>query len=191
MEIHSNQGSQQVSSAVDAFYHIGRELGKGGFGVVYAGVRKSDGLRVAIKEVPVQKVTEWSVLGGQIVPLELQLLYHCQGIEGVVTLVEFMECGGSFLYIMERPAACIDLFDFISTRGALDEDMARDLFKQVVNTVMACQARGVDHRDIKDENLILNLANGKLNLVDFGSGAFRQNEPYREFDGIFYQKCSY
>ena len=69
------------------------------------------------------------------------------------------------------------------SRGALDEDMPRDFFKQVVNTVIECQVRGVDHRDIKDKNVILNTASGKLNLVDFGSGAFSQTEPYTAFDG--------
>ena len=92
---------------------------KGGFGTVNAGVHKSDGLIVAIKEVPVAKVPEWSVLGGSIVPMELLLLYSCQSIAGVVTLVEFVECGDSVLYVMERPANCVDLFDFISQRGAL------------------------------------------------------------------------
>jgi serine/threonine protein kinase len=183
MEINSNIGSEDTHTTIDKYYHVERILGKGGFGIVYAGVRKSDGLRVAIKEVPVAKVTEWSVLGGSIVPLELLLLYSCQSIAGVVTLLEFVECGDSFLYVMERPAKCIDLFDFISQRGALGEDLARDLFKQVVDTVLECQKRGVIHRDIKDENLILDVTTGKLNLVDFGSGAFSKNEPYTEFDG--------
>ena len=89
----------------------------------------------------------------------------------------------TILYIKEYPINCIDLFDFISQRGALEEDLARDFFKQVVDTVTQCQERGVIHRDIKDENLILDVTTGKLNLVDFGSGAFRKNEPYTEFDG--------
>ena len=148
MEILDTCRSIHVSPVVDRYYQVERVLGRGGFGVVFAGVRRRDGLRVAIKEVPVHRVTEWGALGGRIVPLELQLLYHCQSVHGVVTLVEFLECGSSFLYVMERPAACIDLFDFISSRGALDEDMARSLFKQLVNTVQQCQEKGVDHRDI-------------------------------------------
>jgi hypothetical protein len=32
----------------------------------------------------------------------------------------------------------------------------------------------------------LDVTTGKLNLVDFGSGAFRKNEPYTEFDGNTY-----
>ena len=183
MEINSNNGTKLINSTVERFYHIESILGKGGFGVVYAGVRKSDGLKVAIKEVPVTKVTEWNVLGGRIVPMELLLLYSCQSIDGVVTLVEFVECGDSFLYVMERPANCIDLFDFISQRGALEEDLARDFFKQVVDTVIKCQERGVIHRYFKDENLILDVTTGRLNLDDFGPGAFRKNEPYTEYDG--------
>ena len=77
MEIHSNYSTKLINSTVERYYHVESILGKGEFGIVYAGVRKSDGLRVAIKEVPVTKVTEWSVLGGSIVPLELLLLYSC------------------------------------------------------------------------------------------------------------------
>ena len=169
--------------AFEDTYYIERVLGKGGFGIVYAGVRICDGLRVAIKEVPVTKVLECSVLGGKSVPLELRLLYSCQSVPGVVRLVGFYDRGNSFLYIMERPANSRDLFDFISQRGALKEEQARDLFKQVVDTVIDCNEKGVVHRDIKDENLILDMNTGKLKLIDFGSGAFRKIGPYTEYDG--------
>jgi len=171
------------ASTFEESYSIKCILGKGGFGIVYAGTRISDGLRVAIKEVPVSKVLEWSILSGRSVPLEMALLYSCQAVPGVVRLVDFYDRGDSFLYIMERPANCRDLFDFISHRGALEEGLARQLFKQVVETVIECYERGVVHRDIKDENLIVDMNTGKLKLIDFGSGAFRRNESYTEFDG--------
>eukprot|EP00092_Neocalanus_flemingeri_P001403 GFUD01001497.1.p1 GENE.GFUD01001497.1~~GFUD01001497.1.p1 ORF type:complete len:288 (+),score=66.24 GFUD01001497.1:100-963(+) len=164
-------------------YSVQSVLGKGGFGTVYAGIRIDDGLRVAIKEVPVSKVLEWSVLCGRTVPMELKLLYSCQSVPGVVRLVDFYDRGDAFLYIMERPEECRDLFDFISQRGALDEDLARDIFKQVIDTVIDCYERGVVHRDIKDENLIVDMNNGRLKLIDFGSGSFVKSEPFTEFDG--------
>ena len=50
---------------------------------------------------------------------------------------------------MERPEPCKDLFDYITTKGRLGEDLTRNFFRQVVETVLACHARGVIHRDIK------------------------------------------
>ena len=164
-------------------YRVGEVLGKGGFGTVYAGTKLADGRHVAIKHVAKNKVTQWTEFEGKRVPLEMKLLSTVQNIDGVIQLIDFYERNDSFIYILERPANSKDLFDFITEKRVLDEELARNFFRQIVNTVLACHRQGVVHRDIKDENLIVDTATGKLKLIDFGSGAFIKEDDYEDFDG--------
>merc|ERR1712025_1423394 len=127
------------------------------------------------------KVAQTEMLNGCKVPLELKLLHAVQDVEGVIKLLDYFERSDSYVIVMERPPNTKDLFDYITEKGRLDEDLAKYLFRQVVDIVLACHQRGVIHRDIKDENILIDPKSGKLSLIDFGSGAFMQNGPYPEF----------
>jgi serine/threonine protein kinase len=158
-------------------------LGKGGFGTVYAGVRGKDKREVAIKHVARNKVTEWASLNGRRVPLELKLLHGVQAVSGVIRLLDFFERSDSFIYVMEKPTNSKDMFDFITEKGAIEEELAKNFFRQMTETIIACHSKGVVHRDIKDENILVDMKTGKLSLIDFGSGAFLKEDAYTEFDG--------
>ena len=168
---------------MEEVYRVGEVLGKGGFGTVYAGIRIADSLPVAIKHVARNKVTEWTQLNGHRVPLELQLLQKVQSVPGVIRLYDFFERRDSFVYILERPLRAKDMFDHITDMGSLTEEVAREFFRSIINTVIKCHRLGVTHRDIKDENILIDLDTGRLRLIDFGSGAFVQEEQFTDFDG--------
>jgi len=182
--VHNHHQQQHILRlSFEKAYKVGDVIGKGGFGTVYAGLRVRDNRPVAIKHVAKVKVAEWAVLAGQRVPLELKLLHSVQSVPGVIQLLDFYERSDSYIYVMERPHQSKDLFDYITERRALHEEVAKYFFQQVVATVLSCHARGVVHRDIKDENLLVDMKTGQLKLVDFGSGAFLKEDAYTEYDG--------
>ncbi|KAL1735567.1 kinase-like domain-containing protein [Schizophyllum commune] len=65
-----------------------------------------------------------------------------------------------------------DLFEFIESRQHkhLSESRARDVFAQIVDAVAYLDRRGIAHRDIKDENILIDSAH-RVKLVDFGSAS--------------------
>jgi serine/threonine protein kinase len=159
-------------------------LGKGGFGTVHAGVRRKDGLQVAVKEVTKDSVNHRvKMTEDNKIPLEVALMQLVNDIPGVIRMIDYFDMADSFFVVMERINNCKDLFDFISEKGPLSETSTKKIFHQLVETVLQCHARGVVHRDIKDENILIDTRNKNVKLSYFGSGADLHEETYSEFDG--------
>lgn len=176
-------------------YTTGALLGKGGFGTVYAGYRNSDHTPVAIKMISknrTQMVKIPRTKGGDDyikMPMEVALMRKTSHIEGVIQLLDYFVLPDCYLLVMERmgtsATGCKDLFDFISDNGPLKEDLARTIFNQVVKTVSECHKSKVIHRDIKDENILIDSRTNKIKLIDFGSGAKLHDDIYTDFDGKY------
>lgn len=164
-------------------YRVGRLIGRGGFGSVYAGVRLRDQKMVAIKHIGRDKIRLWCSGHGKSVPKEVCLMRHAHGVPHVIKLLDFYERVDSFILILSRPSTYKDLFDYISERGSLPESQAVTFFRQVLGTVRKLKERNVVHRDIKDENILVNLKTNNLAIIDFGSGCHSDEDPLTEFEG--------
>jgi len=161
-------------------YKLEEVIGKGGFGTVFAAIRKRDKMQVAVKEVYKAKIIKKTADGKT--PLEVALMEQVQNVEGVIRILDFFEMPESFLIVMEK-FHCQDLFDYISERGALSEAKARLMFSQLLDTVLMCHNNGVLHRDIKDENILIDVKTEQIKLIDFGSGTYLHDGLYNDFEG--------
>ncbi|KAF7654418.1 hypothetical protein LDENG_00070290 [Lucifuga dentata] len=170
-------------------YRCGSLLGSGGFGSVFSGQRLSDGLQVAIKQISNDRVQQWARLPGEVssVPMEIVLLQRLSevgGHSGVIRMLDWFEVSGQgFLLVLERPPHSQDMFDFITERGPLPERLAQRFLRQIVEALQCVHAHGIVHRDIKDENIVVDTRTLEVKIIDFGSGAPLKESMYCEFEG--------
>ncbi|XP_056343596.1 serine/threonine-protein kinase pim-1-like [Oenanthe melanoleuca] len=105
-------------------------------------------------------------------------MVSCPGLGSVVRLLDGLELPDGFALVMERAERCRDLWHLLEAGGSLPEPVARGLFRQVLQAVQHCTSRGVLHRRIKAENVLVDLASGEAKLIDFGCGTILQDTFY-------------
>lgn len=105
------------------------------------------------------------------------------GCSAIIQLLHWFELPHSFVLVLERPEPSQDLSDFIKKWRFLPEDLARGIFLQVLVAVRHCHSRGVLHRDIKPQNIIINLATREVKLIDFGCSTLLRDTVYTKFSG--------
>ena len=150
---------------------------------MYTGVHTRTGVHTAIKYTHRNKVTTWSGLGNYRVPAEVALLHKVQGVQGVIRFLDYYQEEDYFVMVMEKPLWCKDLFEIITEQEGLEEEVAHEYFKQIVETVIECHKQGVIHGDIKAENIVVDLLTNRTKLIDFGSAKTAQKDFYTTFEG--------
>jgi protein-serine/threonine kinase len=168
------------------------DMGQGAYGQVkLCRYKRLPGNKMVIKYVTKKRilVDTWTRdrrLG--TVPLEIHVLDYLQRPDlkhpNVVEMSDFFEDDVNY-YIEMVPHGLpgMDLFDYIELRSNMEEDEARRIFVQVAEAVYHLHIRAkVVHRDIKDENVILD-GDQNIKLIDFGSAAYIKNGPFDVFVG--------
>ncbi|OSD03480.1 kinase-like protein [Trametes coccinea BRFM310] len=85
--------------------------------------------------------------------------------------------------VPNEPPPPTDLFDLVeSYPNGLPPDMIRTYLGQIADAVAFLHSKGIVHRDIKDENVVLG-TNGKCVLIDFGSSGLVKKSGWDTFSG--------
>ncbi|KAJ9657741.1 hypothetical protein H2201_008054 [Coniosporium apollinis] len=145
-------------------YILGQTLGEGEFGKVKMGWKKEGGVQVAIKLIRRETLgSNKSRL--QKIYREIEILKGLQH-PNIVRLHEMVQTERHIGIILEY-ASGGELFDYILNHRYLKDNAARRLFAQLVSGVGYLHKKGIVHRDLKLENLLLD-RNRNIIITDFG-----------------------
>lgn len=170
---------------VRATYTIGKELGRGQFGVTYLVTHKTTHQQFACKSIAMRKLINKDDIDD--VRREVQIMHHLTGHRNIVELHGAYEDRHSVNLIMELCAGG-ELFDRIIAKGHYSERAAAGLCRQMVTVVHDCHTMGVFHRDLKPENFLFLSTDedSPLKATDFGlSVFFKPGIPFKSFKMFF------
>ena len=148
-----------------SFYKFGRIIGKGAFGKVNLGLNLLTGRIVAIKSFNKQNII--SEISKRKILYETNLMRNLHH-KSIVKILETFESEKYILIIMEYISGG-NLQNFVKKRRKLTEKTAKILFKQIIEGIQYIHSQGIVHRDIKLENILLDL-NNNIKICDFGVG---------------------
>ena len=148
------------------FYKYGRLIGQGAFGKVNLGLNILTGRIVAVKSFN-KNNAELTGDNMKKIKYETDLMKKLNH-PNITKILEMFEDEKYFLIIMEYINGG-NLFSFVKKRRKLSEKTAKFLFRQIILGIKYIHEQNIVHRDIKLENLLIDL-NNNVKICDFGIG---------------------
>ena len=157
-----------VRAALESDYEVLEELGRGGMAVVYRAREKALDREVAIKVLPaslgidrdfVERFEREARTAGQLEHPNIVPIYRVGRAE--------TPGGQSIIYFVMKMLRGQSLSAVLRGKGRLTVDEVRKILKETASALGFAAKKGVVHRDIKPDNILLD-DEGRCVVTDFG-----------------------
>lgn len=168
-----DEAVRPFASAIAPHYALKREIGRGGMGVVYLARDKRLGREVAIKTLPPALAKDASLrerflretrTAGAMSHPNIVPIHGADEIDGHVFFVMSLVDGDS-------------LAARITAGGPLSARDTALLMRDVASALAHAHERGIVHRDVKAENILVDRGSGRALVTDFGVARLAEATP--------------
>lgn len=137
------------------------EVGRGGFGVVYRGVIRSNNQEVAIKQIDLEN-DQTNLLE---INKEIQIISECR----LSQITRYLGCfvKNYKLWVIMEFVNGGSLFELLKPGPVQDEGVISVIIKEILIALEYLHNQGKIHRDLKSQNILLS-KQGDVKLTDFG-----------------------
>jgi serine/threonine protein kinase/formylglycine-generating enzyme required for sulfatase activity len=151
------------SSAASSDFEVIEQIGHGGMGAVYKAIQPQLNRTIALKVLPVQEDDSFS----QRFQREAQALAALDH-PNIVAVYDFGTSDEGMHYLAMEHVEGSDLWSILSSQTEpLEEGWIVSCAVQICDALIYAHAKGVIHRDIKPNNILLDV-HGRVRVVDFG-----------------------
>lgn len=173
-------------------WQLGKTLGKGATGRVRLAKHSMTGQVAAVKIVSKKSAalvqsasmarmdkedtTAMVAAGPRTMPFGIErevVIMKLIAHPNIINLYDIWENRGELYLVLEYVSGG-ELFDYVSSNGALPEGEAVRLFRQIIAGLSYCHRFNICHRDLKPENILLD-SERNIKLADFGMAALQPN----------------
>jgi len=173
-------------SVLGGQYLTGKVLGRGGFGITYLGLDLFLNRKVAIKEYYPEGVAHRNDETQQIIPFggpmeetfkkgvsravkEARMAAQMEDIPNTVRIYSVLEANSTVYIVMEYIDG-ITLTAYVQQAGGkISWVRAWPLIEPVLDTLSKVHARGIVHRDVSPDNIMIRYSDTSPVLLDFGT----------------------
>jgi predicted Ser/Thr protein kinase len=153
-----------VERVLTAHYELDTEIGRGGMGIVYRARDRRLKRQIAIKVLPPELAFRGEIRSRFLREAETAASLNHPNIVDIYTVDELE---GLVFFVMAYISGD-NLAKRLHEQGVLGVDETRRIIREVADALAYAHERGVVHRDIKPDNIILDAESGRSMVTDFG-----------------------